>query len=85
MKNPWIEFVENLDETNLILKEDKAIIDEFNQSANETFKVHTEIMPAPFMGNVQSAPILLLLLNPGYDEKEQIKGYYKRLTLEPYF
>jgi hypothetical protein len=78
MKNPWIEFVENLDETNLVLKEDKAVIDTFNQSANDTFKVHTEIMPAPFMGNVQSAPILLLLLNPGYDEKEEIKGYYKK-------
>jgi hypothetical protein len=77
MKNPWIEFVENLDETNLVLKEDKAVIDRFNQSTTETYKVHTEIMPAPFMGNVQSAPILLLLLNPGYDEKEEIKGYYK--------
>jgi hypothetical protein len=30
-------------------------------------------MPAPFMGNVQSTPILLLL-NPGYDEKKN-KGY----------
>lgn len=78
MKNPWIEFVKNLDETNLVLKEDKAVIDKFNRSANETFKVHTEIMPAPFMGNVQSAPILLLLLNPGYDDKEEIKGFYKK-------
>lgn len=83
MKNPWIEFVENLEETNLVLKEDKAVIDRFNQSTNETFKVHREIMPAPFMGNVQSAQILLLLLNPGYDEKEEIKGYYKEY--KPYW
>jgi hypothetical protein len=77
MENPWIEIVGNLDETNFVLKEDKAVIDKFNQSANETFKVHTEIMPAPFMGNVHNAPIMLLLLNPGYDENEEINGYYK--------
>ncbi|OYU85466.1 MAG: hypothetical protein CFE24_01915 [Flavobacterium sp. BFFFF2] len=77
MKNPWEKFIEDFDEKNLILEEEKAVIDKFNQNVNETYKIHTEIMPAPFMGNVKTAPILLLVLNPGYDEKEEENGFYK--------
>jgi hypothetical protein len=78
MKNPWAEFVENLDETNLVLKEEKAIIERFNQSVNEAYKIHTEILPSPFMGNVEIAPIMLLVLNPGYDPKEEKSGFYTK-------
>ena len=77
MKNPWIEFVEKLDDANLVIKEEQVVIEKFNQNATDTFKVHSEIMPAPFMGNVQTAPIVLLMLNPGYDQEEELKGYYK--------
>lgn len=76
MANPWLEFVKNLDDNNLVLEQEKEIIEKFNNSTNETYKVHTEIMPAPFMGNVLTSPIVLLTLNPGYDEKEEEKDYY---------
>ena len=78
MENPWLEFVKNLDDNNLVLEQDREIIEKFNDSTNETYKVHTEIMPAPFMGNVLTSPIVLLTLNPGYDEKEEEKDYYNK-------
>jgi len=71
MKNPWLNFVKNLDDKNLVLDEEKIVIEKFNRKAKENFKIHTEIMPAPFMGNVKSAPIVLLTLNPGYDKNEE--------------
>ena len=81
MENPWLEFVKNLDDNNLVLEQDREIIEKFNDSTNETYKVHTEIMPAPFMGNVLTSPIVLLTLNPGYDEKEEEKNYYNEYKL----
>jgi hypothetical protein len=78
MKNPWIEFVKNLDETNLVLEEEKAVIESFNQNVKENYKIHTEILPSPFMGNVEVAPIMLLVLNPGYDPKEEEKEFYTK-------
>ena len=77
MENPWIEFVEKLDDTNFVLKKEQAVIEKFNQNVKDNFKIHSEIMPAPFMGNVQTAPIVLLMLNPGYDQEEELKGFYK--------
>lgn len=81
MENPWLEFVKNLDDNNLVLEQEQEIIEKFNNSTNETYKVHTEIMPAPFMGNVLTSPIVLLTLNPGYDEKEEEKNYYNEYKL----
>ena len=76
MKNPWIEFQNNPKQDYLVLEADKSVVDMFNKTADEKFRIHTEIMPAPFMGNVLDAPILLLLLNPGFDEEEERKDYY---------
>ena len=76
MENPWTEFQNNPKQDYLILEADKLVVDKFNETANEKFRIHTEIMPAPFMGNVLEAQVLLLLLNPGYDEEEERKNYY---------
>lgn len=76
MINPWIEFCKSLDDTNLILSEEKDVIQQFNEYTSEEFKIHTEIMPAPFMGNVHNASIVILMLNPGYDPKEEKRGFY---------
>ena len=78
MKNPWIEVVEDIDESNYILKQENEIIEKFNNRTDDRYKIHTKIMPAPFMGNVLESPIVLLTLNPGYDEKEADKEYYDR-------
>jgi len=78
MENPWIEFQNNTKQDYFVLDADKFVIDKFNETANEAFRIHTEIMPAPFMGNVFEAPVLLLLSNPGFDEEEERKNYYTR-------
>lgn len=76
MLNPW----ENLEKgsNGFILPADKPIINEFNCKIckNEELKIHTDIMPFPFVGNVLEAPIMLLMLNPGYDENENKSGFY---------
>ena len=51
MENPWTEFQNNPKQDYLILEADKLVVDKFNETANEKFRIHTEIMPAPFMGN----------------------------------
>lgn len=76
MENPWTEFQNNPKQDYLILEADKLVVDKFNETANDKFRIHTEIMPAPFMGNVLEAPILLLLSNPGFDEEEERKDFY---------
>jgi len=77
MNNPWSEFLDNPKQDYLILNDDRIVVDCFNENAKEEYRIHTEIMPAPFMGNVLDSPVLLLLLNPGFDEEEERKGYYK--------
>ena len=76
MENPWTAFQNNAKHNYLVLDSDKAVIDKFNGTANEMFRIHTEIMPAPFMGNVFEVPVLLLLSNPGFDEEEERRNYY---------
>lgn len=81
MNNPWIEFANHINEKNLILKEEISAVDKFNESTkNDLFKIHKEIMPAPFMGNVHTAPIVLLLLNPGYDREEEKNDFYNKYS-----
>ena len=76
MNNPWTEFQTKPKHNYLVLDADKLVVDKFNETATEKFRIHTEIMPAPFMGNVLEAQVLLLLLNPGFDEEEERKDYY---------
>lgn len=83
IKNPWIDFVKSMDDTNLILKEEQNVIHDFNLKVKDEFKIHTNIMPAPFMGDVKNAPIMILVLNPGYDELEDKKGFYSKY--KPYW
>lgn len=78
MENPWIEFAKNYDNNNLVLETEKSIIAEFNTTAKEDFKIHTNIAPAPFMGNFENSEIVILMLNPGYDPKENERGFYEK-------
>ena len=79
MKNPW----ENLPKLNnfYVLEEDAPFINQFNESLSqntkELFKIHTEIMPAPFMGDILNSKIVILTLNPGFDKTENKNGFYQ--------
>lgn len=78
MENPWKKFMNKLDNDNLVLEEEKLIISEFNLTAKEEYKIHTNIAPAPFMGNFENAEIVILMLNPGFDEKEEERYFYSK-------
>lgn len=77
IRNPWCKLVNDKDRHNFILKEEQSIIGKFNAKVSDDYKIHTSIFPAPFMGIVQTAPVIILVLNPGYDEKEEEVGYYR--------
>ncbi|WP_395051491.1 hypothetical protein [Flavobacterium sp.] len=83
MKNPWKILIDEINEEgfngNYVLKEEQAIIERFNKKINnDLYKIHTQIMPAPFMGDVIKAPIVILMLNPGYTKEEDKVGYYSK-------
>lgn len=83
MENPWKKLIEEINEDgfngNYVLKEEQAIVERFNKKINnDLYKIHTQIMPAPFMGDVHKAPIVILLLNPGYTKEEDKVGYYSK-------
>lgn len=79
MNNPW----KKLPKQNnfYVLEEDAPFINQFNESLShdkkEHFRIHTEIMPAPFMGDILNSKIVILTLNPGFDNTENGNGYYK--------
>ena len=66
MQNPWHVLP---DTSPFVLKQDKAIIDQHNASANPPHQIHLEVMPEPFLGNPE-APVVLLNLNPGFATKD---------------
>lgn len=78
MKNPWLQIIDDFDKGIYVLPEDKEIIECFNKSVNDEYKICTNVFPAPFMGDVNNSPVVLLTLNPGFDDKEYNKGYYKQ-------
>ena len=80
MKNPWSEFTENVNTENLILRQEQDVISEFNQIVEDKYKIHTNIMPAPFMGDVKKSPVMILALNPGYDIEEEKRGFYSKYS-----
>lgn len=82
LQNPWLNLVTDTNRKNFILKEEQSIINKFNSKVSADYKIHDNIFPAPFMGDVHYAPIIILMLNPGYDEKEDTGGtnYYLTYT-----
>lgn len=87
MENPWEEFAESIDYSNLVLKSEQKIIRDFNKNLGHLdsenyreYSIHTDVTPAPFMGDVFNSPIVLLTLNPGWDEEETKRGFYKEYS-----
>ena len=69
MENPWKYL--GSEEGALILPCDRAAIDRYNRSQKGAITtVSTELVPAPFVGNPESARLVLLALNPGHLEED---------------
>lgn len=55
--------------SSLLTQVDGAAIDAYNNRVvNEGYLLHPELGPSAFEGDLDNAPIVLLLANPGYDE-----------------
>lgn len=67
--NPWKE----ISRGHFILARDEGAIKEFNASLKpsqrDTYQIHDNIFPEPFLGD-PVAPIVLVNLNPGFDERD---------------
>ncbi len=79
IKNPWENLAKDTSRNSFVLKEEQSIIAKFNAKVSEKYKIYENIFPAPFMGDVHAAPVLILMLNPGYDKDEDVNGtnYYQ--------
>jgi hypothetical protein len=68
VRNPWSELPA---QSPYILDMDRGSIDQYNHSVHDgDEKVIVESIPEPFIGNPQSARVVLLSLNPGHSEED---------------
>jgi hypothetical protein len=68
IRNPWLGLPQ---EPPYVLEGDISSLDEFDNKVKPEFQVHRELLPEPFIGNVQDASVVLLNMNPAYEEAER--------------
>lgn len=68
MRNPWSELPT---QSPYVLDVDRASIDKYNTLHNDGEKIIVGSQPEPFIGNPQSAKVVLLSLNPGHSEDDK--------------
>ncbi len=71
MMNPWLQL---RSESPYILEMDRKSINRFNASRNgedETRTIIADSLPEPFIGNPESARVVLLGLNPGHSSEDE--------------
>jgi len=67
-RNPWTKLPL---ESPFVLSEDIACVNTYNATiskSNPNYIVVDSVIPEPFVGDVHSASVIILLLNPGLDE-----------------
>jgi len=65
-ENPWVQLPNR---PPFVVPHDAQVIEQFNSTADDEFKVHLDIFPEPYLGN-PDAPVVLLGLNPGFKETD---------------
>jgi len=69
MDNPWKDL--GLETDSWVLPKDRPKIADYNQSQrNPETRIATQSIPEPFIGNPESAGLVLLGLNPGHSESD---------------
>jgi hypothetical protein len=66
MQNPWVELP---DRAPYVLPSDRLAVMLFNAKVPPDGALRLELIPEPFLGR-PDAPVVLLNLNPGFDERE---------------
>jgi hypothetical protein len=78
MKSPWQHLPKR---PPFVIKQDEAAIRAFNKAARPQYQIRLEQLPEPFLGNPES-PVVLLNLNPGYDEEETEQHHHNPHFIE---
>jgi len=66
MDNPWVKLPLA---PPFFLPDEQQPIQDFNASVGDIHFIRPELMPEPYLGNL-NAPVVLLNLNPGFDDRE---------------
>jgi hypothetical protein len=76
MENPWISLPM---EAPCVSEPDKPAVAAFNVHASDEHRIHTDVLPEPFLGR-KDAPIVLLNVNPGFDDHASLthEDHYAR-------
>jgi hypothetical protein len=69
MKNPWLEL--NAESEQYLLEMDRDEILRFNTRVHPECRIVLDSIPEPFIGNPESARVVLLLLNPGHVDSDR--------------
>lgn len=62
-----------------IHRDDIGVIEQYNSTAKERFKLRTELGSSPYEGDIETSPIVLLLANPGFDETSSVNDHKFRV------
>jgi hypothetical protein len=71
VENPWLKLPS---QSPYVLEIDRVSISQYNQLHGEDRKININSVPEPFIGNPESAKLILLSLNPG-DSKHDVKAH----------
>ena len=63
--NPWLALPHNGE---FLLPVDKEAVRQFNRRARSDYKLQLDLLPEPFLGNLDKCSVLILSGNPGFDE-----------------
>lgn len=78
MDNPWLKLPKK---EPFILPNDFEVLRKNNIDLIK-IGIHTELLPVPFLGNLNKASIILLCLNPGYNKKLDYFAYSDKIFLK---
>lgn len=69
MENPWVNIPDN---PPYCLPSECETINYHNTNCKPINKIHTNALPEPFIGDLKKAKVVLLQLNPGWEEEDPI-------------
>jgi len=73
-ENPWIQY-----RPNYLHPLDVEIVKNLNEKIRKAeHRMRGDIPPAPFKGKVLEAKVIVLMKNPGFDERENEEGFYNK-------
>lgn len=79
--NPWLFVAKEIEDTGYknptcgVHPKDRMIIEKYNASASDNYRLRLNLPPEPFQGNPLTAEVVILMLNPGFVERYNVDVY----------